>query len=444
MKPTIRLLYCLAAFVFAGSLVGLCRAFFASADWLDFLATSWMVVFLLFVALVIFDGLWKIRQNQFSYERLLPGSFSLNRRQRVQFTVENNSVLDWKVSLTDVVPDNFEVSNFPLEYTIKSGELNVFQYHVMPKKRGEAVFDRAYLLFVSRLGLWHFVYRVADQDHVRVYPDFRTISDAFVLGFEQNMRYMGAHIARRKGDGMEFNQLREFRLGDTLKQVDWKATARLGMPISKEYQEEKDQNIIFLLDSSRRMRAVEEDLSYFDYALNALLVSSYIALDKGDAVGVMTFSGEPSWLPPLKGKAGVNRLLNHLYTMQTSTQSSDYIDAAEQLLKTHNKRSLIILVTNVRDEDDADLYAAVKLLRKHHVVMVVALQESILSQIDEQPVVEEKDALLFASVKHFSQSRAKMLNLLRARGVPVVDATHKNLHVKLISEYLLLKQSGRI
>jgi len=192
------------------------------------------------------------------------------------------------------------------------------------------------------------------------------------------------------------------------------------------------------------MRAMEKNVSYFDYALNALLLSSYIALDKGDAVGVMTFSGEPSWLKPIKGKTCINTLLNHLYVLDTSTQSSDYVDAAESLLKKHRKRSLIILLTNVRDEDSNDLERAVEILSKQHLVMVVALQERLLESVNELPINTTADTMLYAGTKQFEQNRKKMLALLKAKNVSVVDATHKNIHIKLVTEYLRLKQVGKI
>jgi len=323
-------------------------------------------------------------------------------------------------------------------------QTGMFEYSVVPKRRGLATFAPAYVLVDSQMGFWQNRLRVGGHDASKVYPDFSAVSNSFVFGVEQAMRNMGAHIAKRKGDGMEFNQLRDFREGDTLKQIDWKATAKLGSPISREYQEEKDQNVVFLLDCSRRMRALERNLSYFDYALNALLMSSYIALDKGDAVGVMTFSGEPSWLPPIKGKNSINTILNHLYALDTSTQSSDYVTAAENLLLKHRKRSLVIMITNVRDEDNADLQNAVKLLGQRHLVMVVALQERLLSRVDALPVDEPSDVMLYAGTKHFEQSRMMMLSRLKAQGVSVVDATHKNIHVQLVSEYLRLKQYGRI
>lgn len=426
----------------AGLLNGLLRIF--SDVNTQPLTQLWMVCLAGFLCSAALDWVRRVKSNDVFVQRQLPSSFALNRPQNIQFRLENRSSNELNVSLFDGVPEQFSSTEFPLQQTVGVGKIGVFEYAVVPAQRGLAQFCPAYVLIESQYGLWQFVLRLGSDDQCKVYPDFSAISNSFVFGVEQVMRNMGAHIAKRKGDGMEFNQLREFREGDTLKQVDWKASARLGTPISREYQEEKDQNVIFLLDCSRRMRAVEQRLSYFDYALNALLMSSYIALDKGDAVGVMTFSGEPSWLPPIKGKTNVNQILNHLYALSTSTQSSDYVAAAEQLLLKHRKRSLVILLTNVRDEDSRDLRKAVEILSKQHMVMVVALQESVLSQANEMSLVGQDDAMLYAGVKHFESTRRKMLALLRARGVSVVDATHKNIHVKLVTEYLRLKQSGRI
>lgn len=444
VRPTKRLLIYVLSFFVSGLAVGLIRMFSDSQSVFSNALSLWWICAVGFCLWLIYDLFRKADLDSFDVKRTLPRSFSLNKQQEIIFEIENLSNTAYKVSFRDGIPESFETSIFPLEQTVGVQQKSVFEYTAVPKKRGLADFVPAYVLVESPDGFWQSILRLGESSESKVYPDFTAISNSFVFGVEQAMRNMGAHIAKRKGDGMEFNQLREFREGDTLKQVDWKATARLGSPISREYQEEKDQNIVFLLDCSRRMRAVENKLSYFDYALNALLMSSYIALDKGDAVGVMTFSGEPSWMPPIKGKTSVNQILNHLYALSTSTQSSDYVAAAESLLLKHRKRSLVILITNVRDEDGQDLQKAIEILSAQHLVMVVALQESLLSKVNTMDVITQDDAMLYAGVKQFEQSRRKMLALLKARGVSVVDATHKNIHVKLVTEYLTLKQYGRI
>lgn len=446
LRPTPILLRLIGALVVFGLAIGMLRVFAgaSSQTMTDHATSAWLLVLAGLLVCALYDWFLGAPLAQLNTKRHLPSSFALNRAQTVRFELENNSAQDLDILFHDAAPTQFETTQFPLTQTINSQQKGIFEYSVVAKARGIAEFEPAYVLITSRYGLWQFIKRLGSYDDAKVYPDFSAISNSFIFGVEQAMRNMGAHIAKRKGDGMEFNQLREFRVGDTLKQIDWKATARVGEPISREYQEEKDQNVVFLLDCSRRMRAMENNLSYFDYALNALLMSSYIALDKGDAVGVMTFSGEPSWLPPIKGKIAVNTILNHLYDLDTSTQSSDYVSAAENLLLKHRKRSLIILLTNVRDEDNEDLDKAVHILREQHLVMVVALQERLLEQVNQMPAEQPADALLYAGTKHFELHRKKMLARLRAAGVSVVDATHKNIHIQLVTEYLRLKQSGRI
>jgi len=444
LRPTTKLLSSVTIAVGFALLVGFARVFYTEQAWVESFSDLFVFAVLALAILVVYDGAKRLPDDQLRLIRKLPTSFALNRAQSIVIELSNFSEFELNVTVSDSVPSNFHGAAFPLKQTIGVEKRGLFEYSVVPKSRGLAIFDPAYVLVESANGFWQFLHRLGECDETKIYPDFSAISNSSIFGVEQAMRNMGAHVAKRKGSGMEFNQLREFREGDTLKQIDWKATAKLGSPISREYQEEKDQNVVFLLDCSRRMRAIENDLSYFDYALNALLMSSYIALDKGDAVGVMTFSGEPSWLSPIKGKASINTLLNHLYALDTSTQSSDYVTAAENLLLKHRKRSLIIVLTNVRDEDSEDLHKAVEILSQQHLVMVVALQEGLLQQVDDMPVDEVAQAMLYAGTKHFELNRKKMLALLKARGVSVVDATHKNIHIQLVTEYMRLKQFGRI
>lgn len=443
LRPTQKLIKAVGVILLISLVINTVHLF-VDEQWFATLINAWWWLMAILALIVLLDISTFIKRQQVQAKRVLPSSFSLNKPRQIQFELENLSSRPLQIEFTDGIPQAFKTSDFPIHYQVEPNQRTALTYTAIPTQRGQAIFDNAYVLVDSKNGFWQQRLRLGGIAASKVYPDFSAISDSFIFGAEQAMRNMGAHIAKRKGDGMEFNQLREFREGDTLKQVDWKATAKLGVPISKEYQEEKDQNVVFLLDCSRRMRAMEANLSYFDYALNALLMTSYIALDKGDAVGVKTFSGEPSWMPPIKGKTCVNLLLNHLYALQTSTQSSDYVEAAEQLLEKHRKRSLIILITNVRDDDSEDLQQATQILSKQHLVMVVALQERIIETADSLRLTTPEQTMLYAGAKRFELARKKMLALLKAKGVSVVDATHKNMHIKLVAEYLALKQMGRI
>lgn len=160
---------------------------------------------------------------------------------------------------------------------------------------------------------------------------------------------------RRRGDGQTFLQLREYRIGDSLRQIDWKATARMRKPIARDYQDERNQTVLFLLDCSRRMRAQDDDLSHFDHALNAMILLAYVALRQGDAVGVQSFGGEQRQLAPRSGPGRLTALINAVYDLQPTIDPPDYAEAAQLILKRQRKRALIVLLTNLRDEDQAEL-----------------------------------------------------------------------------------------
>ena len=446
--PSKRLLSIVAGFVISACLIALVRVFStpstAIATLTELLSLAWFIGFVVLVFASVIDVFRRKHVKQLLGQRMMPGSLALHRPCSVKFRIDNPSSCFVQLQLFDILSLKLQADVFPIAVNIEAGQSVLVDYSLTPHKRGDASFKAAQVFVQSQWNFWVFKTYLGDQQTVKVYPDFSIVNAASLLSIEKNMNYLGEHLSRKRGDGLEFHQLREFSVGDTLSQIDWKATARLERPISREYQEEKDQNIIFLLDSSRRMRAQEGKLSYFDYALNALLINAYIALDKGDAVGVMTFAGDYKWLSPVKGKPNINRLLNHLYTADTSTAASDYIEAAQSLLKEHRKRSLIILITNVYQEDTDDIVLASTLLAKHHLVMVVALQENLLEAGRQQDVTDTSSALMYSGLSLMVQQRQATLRTLKKQNIIVVDAQFHNLHIKLMHEYLQLKRTGQI
>lgn len=241
----------------------------------------------------------------------------------------------------------------------------------------------------------------------------------------------------------EFHQLREFRDGDTLRQIDWKATARKRTPIAREYQDERDQQILFLLDCGRRMRSQDGDLSHFDHALNASLLLAYVALRQGDAVGAMTFAGDDRrHLPPGKGSAQLGALLNTVYDLQTSQRPADFPEAVQAVLSRQRRRALVILVTNLRDEDDEELLGAVKRLGRQHRVLVASLREEVLDTLRQEPIARYEQALAYTGTIDYLNARNGLHEKLAAHGVPVLDARPSELGPELISRYLGWKRAG--
>ncbi|HTU62230.1 MAG TPA: DUF58 domain-containing protein, partial [Polyangiales bacterium] len=170
-----------------------------------------------------------------------------------------------------------------------------------------------------------------------------------------------------------------------MRHIDWKATLRMGKPVIREFQDERDQCVLLLIDSGRRMRADDRTgaigSSHFDQVLNAVMLLSYVALKQGDAVGAMTFGtpiGHERTFAPRKGAQTLDALMGELYGVQPTPTHSDYVAAAQTLLRRYPKRALVIVITNFRDEDSSELSQALKLLRSRHLVLLASLRERIV------------------------------------------------------------------
>nr|MCH9673326.1 DUF58 domain-containing protein [Gammaproteobacteria bacterium] len=252
----------------------------------------------------------------------------------------------------------------------------------------------------------------------------------------------GIRTRNRRGPGSEFQELRDYRLGDSMRQIDWRATARTRKPIAREYQDERDQNVVFLLDCGRRMRAVDGVIGHFDAALNAVLLMSYIALRQGDSVAVATVASDGRWLAPVKGAAMTDRILNALYDLEPSNTIPDYNRAATELLLKVRKHSLVVLVTNLRTEDSEELLPAVRLLGRRHRVVVASLGEAAVREASRAEPTSFTQAVTAAATANYLADRARALSLLRARGVLCVDAQPSRFSEALASAYLEIKAAG--
>jgi uncharacterized protein (DUF58 family) len=275
-----------------------------------------------------------------------------------------------------------------------------------------------------------------------VYPNFRAVSRYSLLAAANRAGELGVRRRPRRGEGLEFHQLREYRQGDSLRQIDWKATARLRRAVSREYEEERDQQIVFLLDCGRKMHARDEALSHFDHALDAVLLLAHVALRQGDAVGLLAFSGSPRWLAPRKGAKQLDRVLNSVYDLTSGTRASDYLEAAQQLSRRLAKRALVVVVSNLRDEDHEELLLAARLLGRRHLVLVASMKERALSKALDSRVKDLDSALTISATHQYLQARRRAHERLRKSGVLALDAEPQQLAVALVNGYLDVKASG--
>lgn len=377
-------------------------------------------------------------------EREIHSSISLGVKREVGLKITNPSRYPCTMDVYDHFPTQVEAIGLPVHLSLAPDQTAELQYQVTATERGKALFRGVQFRLYSRWNFWLRDYRLSLPSEVHVYPNFAAISHLALLATDNHLSQMGIIKKPRRGQGQDFHQLREYREGDSVRQIDWKATSRLNKVISREYQDERDQEIIFLLDSGHRMRARDDELSHFDHTLNALLILSYVALRQGDAVGLSTFGGSKRWLAPKKGYHTIQNLLNAVYDLQPTPAAPDYTQAASDLLVRHKKRALIIILTNVRDEDSTELKAAVSLLRKRHLVLLASLREQTLDLALEEVPTDVNSALTTAATHHYLQQRKTAFDALTNQGVIAVDVPPQKLGVSLVNSYLNIKSSGKL
>lgn len=441
IRPTRRMLRWLVAPLLLLVLLGAAQAL----GWIDTHrsnAGAWSVLLALcLVAALDAVRCWRLPSPEVG--RRVSGSLALARWSTVQLTLQPAGSTALHISVFDHVPAALAFEGLPRAMTLLPGVDALLEYRICAQQRGHVQFQHCEVQVVSPLGLWQHARLLALTDQTRVYPDYAGRQRDRLSAVDSWLNRLGVRQYPRRGQGQEFNQLRELRDGDSPRQIDWKASARHTMPIVREYQDDRDQHIVFLLDCGRRMRSQDGAQSHFDHALDACLSLSQVALRQGDAVGLMTFASDsPRFLPAQKGQRQLNALLQAVFDLDSGQQHADFSDAARQLLMRQRRRALVVVVSNLGEGDDDQLVAAVKQIGLHHRVLVASLREGLLDQIRETPVHTWQQALEYCGALDYLNTRDNLNDLLKAQGVALIDARPAELGAGLISRYLGWKKAG--
>lgn len=404
---------------------------------------AWLYAGVAIVVAALLDLLRLRRRATPEVVRELPEALPVGIEREVTLHLESGPRRQ-RVDVFDLHPGGWESTGLPRSLRLPPDTVSSFGYRLRPTARGDFRFEGVQLRLLSPWRLWRQSRVAGVPQMVRVFPNFAPLARFALLSAEQASRMVGAHLRRRRGEGTDFHQMREYRVGDSLRQIDWKATARARKLISREYQDEKNQQLIVVLDTGRRMLARDGTLAHFDHALDASLVVSYLALRQGDAVGLFATGGEQRWVAPQRSLGAIDTLLRASYDLQPQPVATDYLAAATGLSLRQRRRGLLMLVTNLRDEDSEDLLAAVRMLQRRHLVVVASLRERAIDEALAGPVHELPDALRAAAAARYLAQRAAVHDALRHQRVMVLDVTCEQLPAALVEKYLAIKRDGML
>ena len=401
----------------------------------------WMVFGGILVVLAFLDGVTIFFHKPIELTRKIPTRMALGIADKISIDLKNNSKSSIKVRVFDSIPSTGEAPDLPWKGKLPASSTIRFDYPLRMLERGRWDIAPAQIEWRSPMGFWLWKKTVGETDVLKVYPNYEPTIRYALLALANQQSQMGIRPRNLLGMSKEFLQLRDYQEGDVLSQIDWKATSRHLSLISREYQEQKDQSLILMLDTGRRMRAMDGELAHFDHCLNAVLLVSYLALQHDDQISILGFGGSTRWLPPVKGSAAMPKVLDHLYDYETTTDPSDFSAAAERLLALQKRRSMVVMVSNLRGEDESDLLPAIEILRERHLVIVTSLREQSITKTMETPVETNEEALLYGATSNYLEERQQMIEKLRNRGVTVVDTPTDDLPIAISNAYLEVRKS---
>jgi uncharacterized protein (DUF58 family) len=358
---------------------------------------------------------------------------------------------EWRCQLYDHADPSLDTTGLPIGLSLRAKQEVAADYTALPTRRGDVRFAPSDVRIRSRWGLIELLERLGVDESRRVYPDFAQVARYAWLAGDRRLTEIGVKTFRQRGEGTDFRQLREYRVGDPVRHIDWRATQRLSKPIVREFQDERDQCVMFLVDCGRRMRADDRrgaiGGTHFDQVLNAVLLLSYVALHDGDAVGAFTFGTPPEEqrsVPPRKGLHALTGLMSELYDVQPTTSHTDYLAAAQDLMRRQRRRGLVIVITNFRDEDSPELRQALGVLRSRHLVLLASLRERVVGELMAQPLTSADSAIEVGGAHLYEQARRDAFNRLAGKDALAVDAEPERLGVELVNRYHAIKRAGLI
>lgn len=405
-------------------------------------------IFLFFILIIVTDIILIFRPKKgIEAERFLPEKFSNGDNNPVIFSLKNNYPFFIKVRLIDEIPIQFQIRNFLYKFSMPKAQEKTFKYDIKPTQRGVYSFGKMNLYVESELGLIRRRYVYAEGKDIAVYPSFLQLQKYDLKAFVTQLHEFGLKKIRRIGHTMEFEQIKEYSLGDDIRNINWKATAKRGNLMVNQFQDERAQPVYSVIDKGRVMKMPFNGLSLLDYAINASLVISNIALQKNDKAGVFTFSKKvENRVPAERRKSQMHSILETLYGIKTDYSESDFGRLYADVKRVVNQRSLLFLYTNFENMDSMQRQLPyLKSLAKNHLLVVIFFKNIEVQQLmNRESGKKTREIYQEVIAEKFNFEKTLIVNELKKHGIASILTEPENLTIQTINKYLELKSRGAI
>ena len=417
------------------------------------------------LGLALLDALRSPRPRAIAVEREVEDRLSLGAPNAVVVRLQNRSRYPLRLLARDESPEGFRLLRVqdappsperrldaaPTRTPVVRLELPALEratlcYEVMPVRRGAYRFGNVTLRYPTMLGLLQRQHTYTLARDVKVYPNLRDVKRYDLALRRGQMQEVGLRRTRQFGVGTEFERLRDYHPDDDYRRINWPATARRHRPVTIDYQIERAQNVLLMLDVGRLMSAPVGPLTKLDHAVNACLLTAFVCLARGDNVGLLAFADRVTlYLHPRGGKGQFHAMLESLYNVAAQATESDYRVAfayAEQRLR---RRALVVAFTEIIDADASRaLVGMLARLAARHVAVCATMRDPVIDAMEALPPRGSAEVYRRAVALTLIERRRATLESLHARGVIPIDVAADRLTPEVINAYLELKARGRV
>lgn len=364
----------------------------------------------------------------------------------IEIYVENFYGFSAHTVVIDELPFQFQIRDFSTALVLPSGTTQAFCYAVHPVQRGEYHFGALNVYASSPIGLIARRYRFEQDRMMAVYPSFLQMRAFELYAISNRLTDYGIKKIRRIGHTMEFDQIRTYVAGDDVRTINWKATARSAALMVNQFQDERSQQVYSLIDMGRLMKMPFEGMTLLDYAINASLVISNIAIRKQDKAGIVTFAEKISSVLPADKRGGhMQKILEVLYNQQTHFLESSYDVLAATVARKIAQRSLLLLFTNFETLSSLERQLPyLRTLSRKHLLVVLFFENTELRQVLDTPAQTTEDITIKTIAEKFAYEKRLIVKELEKHGIHAILTAPKDLTVNTINKYLELKARGLV
>lgn len=378
-------------------------------------------------------------------KRLIPEKFSNGDENPIQIHLINYYTFPIYTKIIDEIPFQFQKRDFMIHQKIGSASSKSFYYNLRPTERGEYWFGKLIVYVQSPFRLLSRRFNFGNEEMVPTYPSFIQLRKFDLIALTYRSEY-GIKRVRRIGHTMEFEQIKEYVLGDDIRTINWKATAKKNRLMVNQFQDEKSQPIYSIIDKGRMMKMPFNELSLLDYAINATLVISNVSLKKHDKAGMLCFSKKvENRVVAERRESQMNLIMETLYNVKTDYWESDFGRLYSDLKRNMKQRSLLFLYTNFETLDGMDRQLAyLQAIAKQHVLVVIFFVNTEMDQLIHKKAEDVKEIYNQTIAEKFAFEKRLIVKALEKRGVYSILTKPEHLTLKVINKYLEFKAKGII